>query len=428
MAELFRAEALAEAQTQWLGGVLLAPKLSHRLFGFAGAAAAAAIVALLFMADYTRTARVSGWLVPHEGVVRVLAPRVGVVTALHVAEGTPVHKGEPLLTLSDELQSAALGATQAAVGREIAQRHASLQAELQQQQQLLGQQHDALSDRVLAIQAEQAQIEREIKLFAARVAIAERNEKLHREQLKLGYISEMRLQLVHSERLEQVARLGALQRSRLTLDRELIGAAAELRDLPLKAGKEIAMLERNLALLAQERAEAEAKREIVVSAPGDGTVTAVEAVVGAGVATTLPLLSIVPAQSRLEAHLYGPSRAVGFVRPGQRVLLRYRSYPYQRFGHHGGTVASISRSAVSPGELPAQLAGLGALTGAAAGTAAEPIYRIVVALASQTIDGYGETLALQSGMTLEADISLERRRLAEWVLDPMQAITGKWQP
>jgi membrane fusion protein len=425
--ELFRAEALAESQTQWLGSVLLTPKLSHRLFAFAGGAAAAAIVALLFMADYTRTARVNGWLVPHEGVVRVVAPRVGVVTALHVAEGMPVRKGQPLLTLSDELQSAALGATQAAVGREIAQRHASLQDELQQQQQLLQQQRQALADRVEAMQAEQAQIEREIKLFAARVAIAERNEKLHREQFKVGYISEMRLQLVQSERLEQVARLGALQRSRLTLSRELISAAAELQDLPLKFGKEIATVERNLAQLAQERAEAEAKREIVVPAPGDGTVTAVEAVLGAGVGTTLPLLSIVPAQARLEAHLYGPSRAVGFVRPGQRVLLRYRSYPYQRFGHHKGTVASISRSAVSPGDLPAQLAGLGALTGTA-GSAAEPIYRIVVALASQSIQAYGEPLTLQSGMTLEADISLERRRLAEWVLDPLQAITGKWQP
>lgn len=426
-AELFRAEALAARQTQWLGTVLLAPRWSHRLFALAGGLAAAAIVGLLCFAEFTRTARVAGWLVPHEGVVRVLAPRAGVVTALHVAEGAAVRKGQPLLSLSDELQSAALGATQAAVGRQIAQRHASLLAEREQLQRLLAQQRSALAERVAAMHAEQAQLDRDLALLEARVAIAARSERLYREQFDAGFISEMRLQLAEAERLEQVARLGALERSRLALGRERGIAEGELKDLPLKVGKELALLERNLAQLAQERAEAEARREIVIAAPGDGTVTGIEAVLGAGVGTTLPLLAIVPSQGQLEAHLYGPSRAVGFVHPGQRVRLRYQAFPFQRFGHQQGTVASVSRSAVSPAELPAQLAGLGTLIGNGGGVAAEPIYRIVITLARQDVDAYGEARALQAGMTLEADIALERRPLAAWVLDPLYAVSGKLQ-
>jgi hypothetical protein len=120
-----------------------------------------------------------------------------------------------------------------------------------------------------------------------------------------------------------------------------------------------------MAQLEQERAEAEARREIVVVAPHDGTVTAIHAVPGAKADTGTPLLSIVPLASRLEAHLYAPSRAIGFVRPGQRVLLRYQAFPYQRFGHYEGVVAAVSRAALSPAELPAQLAGLKSLTAAA---------------------------------------------------------------
>src|SRR5438309_8181067 len=70
-AQLFRAEVLAERQTQWLGTVVLAPRLWDHLFTLIAALAIAAIVALLFLGDFTRKARVSGWLVPQEGLVRV---------------------------------------------------------------------------------------------------------------------------------------------------------------------------------------------------------------------------------------------------------------------------------------------------------------------------------------------------------------------
>jgi membrane fusion protein len=192
--------------------------------------------------------------------------------------------------------------------------------------------------------------------------------------------------------------------------------------------KELALIDRNLAQLGQERAEAEAKREIVVTAPYDGTVTAIQAVPGAAANTTVPLLAVVPADSQLEAHLYGPSRAVGFVRPGQPVRLRYQAFPYQRFGHQEGVIESVSRSAVSPAELPPQLAGIVDQSNGAAspgGGRPEPIYRIVVRLARQDVQAYGQRFALQPGMALEADVLLERRRLYQWVLDPLYAVAGR---
>jgi membrane fusion protein len=133
-------------------------------------------------------------------------------------------------------------------------------------------------------------------------------------------------------------------------------------------------------------------------------------------------LNIVPAGSKLVAHIFCPSRAVGFLRVGQRVLLRYAAYPYQKFGHHQGSVLSISHSAVSPGELPARLAGLSSLVGTT-----EPVYRVTVGLASQGITGYGEALPLQPGMLLEADVLLERRRLVEWMLGPLHTLAGNWK-
>jgi membrane fusion protein len=83
---------------------------------------------------------------------------------------------------------------------------------------------------------------------------------------------------------------------------------------------------------------------------------------------------------------------------------------------------------VSPAELPPQLAGIaGQADGSTApgGSRPEPIYRIVVRLARQDVQAYGQHFALQPGMALQADVLLERRRLFEWVLDPLYAVVGR---
>ena len=133
---LFRPEVLLERQTQWLGTVLLAPRLSHRLFALYALLVSCTIGALLFFGEYTRTAKVSGWLVPEQGMVRVFAAQTGVATALFVKEGAAVQRGERLLTLSTELHSTTLGDTQAQIARGLNSRRESMQEELRQQKQI----------------------------------------------------------------------------------------------------------------------------------------------------------------------------------------------------------------------------------------------------------------------------------------------------
>jgi membrane fusion protein len=416
--QLFRAEAVADRQTQWLGSVLLARRRSYRLFTLGAVIAMAAILGLLFFGEFTRKAQVNGWLMPRQGLVRVFAPQPGVVVGLYASEGASVNKGERLLKLSSELESATLGATQAEVIRRLIELRDALRDEQRQTEKLLVQQQHTYADRLSALQSELEQIERDIKTLQARVALSVRNTKVNRNLRKQGFISEQQLHILEGERLDHESQLGTLRRQQIALQREKVTLEGELHDLPVKTRSQLATIARNMAAAEEELAQAEARREIVVTAPQTGTVTAILVEQGGYAKTSAPLFSIVPAGSRLEAHLYSPSRAVGFVRHGQRVLLRYQAYPYQKFGHFEGVVESISRSAVSPGELPPQLAGI---------TGREPVYRITVRLARQTVAAYGEELSLQPGMQLQADIALEKRRLYEWVLDPLYTVTGKWR-
>lgn len=417
---LFRPEVLVERQSQWLGTVLLTPRVSFRLFTAFAALTTVAVLGLLFFGEYTRKARIHGWLAPHQGLVRVFAPQAGVVTELYVKEGEIVRQGQGLFALSAELQSARLGATQSEIARRLAARRDSLEEDRRQRTRLTDQQLQSLTERLAAVRAEQAQLGQEITTQTSRMRLAQQAEARQRELLQRGFISAQQMQDAQAVRLEQDAKLRALERSRLTLQREQLTVESELRDLPFKSQAEIANIERNIATVEQELAETEARRAIIIPAPEAGAVTAIQIERGGRADSAIPLLSIIPVGAELEAHLFSPSRAIGFLQPGQPVLLRYQAYPYQKFGHYQGTVAHLSRAAINPGELPMQLAGLTSLFGAN-----EPIYRVTVNLARQTVTAYGQSIPLQPGMQLEADVLIERRTLIEWVLDPLFTLTGK---
>src|SRR6185436_5962427 len=289
--QLFRSEVIAERQTQFLGTVLLTPRLSDQIFTIAAVIFAAAIIGLLFFGEFTRKAHINGWLVPQDGLMRVFTPQAGVITSMLVHEGQPVREGDRLLTLSAEMRSSALGATQEQIVRQLEQRSAALGSERVQRERLLAQQRRDYGARLAALKDEREQISQDIELMRSRIALSEENVQMNRELHQQGFISRQRLQMVEGDQLEQQTRLGNLKRQRIALEREQAQLEGELKDLPLKTGAEIAGIERNIASVEQERAEAEARREIVVLAPQDGTVTAILAELGGQAHTASPLLS-----------------------------------------------------------------------------------------------------------------------------------------
>lgn len=390
---LFRPEVIAERQGQWLGTILLEPRVSQRAFAWIALTAGAAVLALSVFGSYTRKAHINGWLVPQAGVARVVAPQAGVVKRIEVREGEVVRQGSPLLVLSGEIHSETLGATKEEVVRQALARRDNLR----QTAKVLNAQFDQ----------EEADLKQRIAVQRSRVNISEAALQRDRAMRARDLIALPRLQKTEQEYLDNKSSLLMLEDA--------------LRALPFKRQTQLADVARNSAVAEQELAEAEARREIVITAPQDGTVTDIQAEPGSSTQLNVPLMTVVPTGTVLQAQLFAPSRAIGFVRSGQRVLLRYQAFPYQKYGTYAGTVVSVSRSAMAPAELTQQLAGLTSLHGTA-----EPLYRITVAIDRQAITAYGQAVPLQPGMELEADVMIETRSLIEWVFDPLFTLTGKW--
>ncbi|KQW36265.1 HlyD family efflux transporter periplasmic adaptor subunit [Rhizobacter sp. Root404] len=418
MAGLFRTEVLEHRERDWLGSIQLIRPVSLAALTTLALVAALAVGAYLVLGEYTRKARVTGYLVPDRGLIRLMAPQAAMVIESHVAEGRSVRRGDVLFVL-DVSQATPSGDTQGAVQSSIAARSASLRGTAHQRDLLQQNQAAALDRQVEDMQRELASMKLETELQMQRLALAQQAQIQFESLRNDNFVSSAQVRTKAEEVLNVRAQLQALERQRSTRLREIAALQAQRRELPLQAQAARGAIDRDLEALAQQAAETEARRRIVVRAPQDGMVSAVLAEPGQTVTPGVALASLLPAGARLQAYLYAPSSAVGFVRANQPVQLRYQAFPYQKFGQQAGEVVQVSRSPLQAAEL----AGL-ALPGALS-HGGEPLYRITVTLAAQSVSAYGQAQALAPGMQLEADVLLDRRRLIEWLFEPVLGIAGR---
>jgi membrane fusion protein len=417
---LFRAAAVAANRPRTMGEIVLVAPLSFAVLSGLAVLAAAGVVAFGVFARYTEHATVAGQLMPDRGLIKIYAPQPGTLVEKRVAEGQAVAAGQVLYVVSGERRSSQAGATYAEVGRQLASRRRSLATQIGKTKRLAALKRQALEDRRTALQAERgrlrAMLEDQTRRVALAAAAAERYERIRAQ----GFVSEEQLAAKRGDLLDQRSRLQGLERDDAAVARQLGDLAGQLASLPLEYENQAAELERALAAVDEEFTRNEARRRLTVAAPAAGTLAAVVGEVGQTVDTARPLASIVPLAARLQALLYAPSSAIGFIREGDEVLLRYRAYPYQKFGHYRGTIVAVSQTALAPSELT------GAPPMKDPGPASgEPLYRLVVELPAQSVAVYGERRPLRSGMVVEADVLLERRRLYEWVLEPFYALRAR---
>ncbi|MCK3863822.1 HlyD family efflux transporter periplasmic adaptor subunit [Pseudomonas sp. B329] len=417
---LFRLKALEAHKQQWLGEIMMIRPTSFTFLTLMAAAMAALVIGFLFWGSYTKRSTVTGQLVPASGQVKVYVHQPGIVLEKFVNEGQMVQRGQPLLSLSSERYGSDAGPVQAGISQQLRQRGDSLRDQLEKQRHLQVDERNSLTSKVASLQqevttlVEQAQSQR--RLVALATDAAERYQGL----MDKGYISMDQLQQRQAELLGQRQSLQGLERERTSLQQRLAESRTELAGLQNRQANQLAEVQRQQSALEQELAESEAKRNLLVTAPEAGIATAVLAEVGQTVDSSRPLLSIVPADTPLQAELYAPSKSIGFIKPGDSVLIRYQAYPYQKFGQYQGQVQSISRASISSTELTSMV---GSVPGLA--QQGEQVYRLRIQLNDQSALAYGEPRPLQSGMLLEADILMDTRFLYEWVLEPLYSLTGK---
>lgn len=162
----------------------------------------------------------------------------------------------------------------------------------------------------------------------------------------------------------------------------------------ITAEKRIIELENNLVKAKQILAQT------TVTAPVDGTVLSLTVkTIGGVVNAGQQLAQIVPEKVPLYVDAALDNQDIGFVKPGQRVVVKVATYPFQRYGYLEGTVENISPDAIQDDKK-----GL--------------IYKAKIKLNDDKSSKQNQ-LKLLPGMSVSAEITTGQRRIIEFFLDPL---------
>jgi membrane fusion protein len=409
----FRNEAIAHQRERLWGEVIISQPTSFLVLTILIAIGTALGFVYLISNEYTRRESVTGFLVPTKGVVSVFAPQPGLLSELYAAEGDFVVAGSELFKVQIDQKMLS--------GNYISQ---EIIRGLEEQKIMLANTIELEAESLDSLLARQEittrKLELELRSLAAQIAtqtVLDRIENASlaraRELTAKNAMSQADMDKVEKNFLETQQQLRSLH---ATLDNkkfELEETQAMRSSYLLDNRKKIAELHNRTSEIHNQIARAQVEQTNVVRAPVTGTITTLIPSLGQKVDGSVPVITIIPEHSRLEAHLYVPTRAIGFIRQGQKVNLRYEAFPYQRFGLFPGNIEQVSNSVLSQNEVPGLL------------PIKEPVYRITATLARQTVEAYGENIMLKPGMLLAADIELERRSLFAWLLAPLYSLKGK---
>ena len=162
----------------------------------------------------------------------------------------------------------------------------------------------------------------------------------------------------------------------------------------ITAEKRIIELENNLVKAKQILAQT------TITAPVDGTVLSLTVkTIGGVVNAGQQLAQIVPEKAPLYVDAALDNQDIGFVKPGQRVVVKVATYPFQRYGYLEGTVENISPDSIQDDKKSL-------------------IYKAKIKLNDEKSSKQNQ-LKLLPGMSVSAEITTGQRRIIEFFLDPL---------
>lgn len=415
--QIYREGYFAAQANKAEGEVIIPASLSLTAYAWASILLVLAIMLFLILGEYTRKARLEGVVMPSSGLIKVVARSAGQVTERLVAEGAAVKAGQALYRLSGEYFNGQGVGTLASVSDSLNRQYRMLEHQRAQE----------LATRVLqqtGVRQRIAQLNQELASADAAMALVQQQAKLsyslmarYRKLINKGYVSELEFQQQRMALSTAQEKVELQRQSQLRLKRERAAAASELRTLEQQQQARDAELERQLQGIKQQQIELVAQRDHTLTAPVDGHIAVVLARAGQTVKQNDPLLMMVADDAQLQVELFAPSKAVGFIKPRQRVGLRFASFPYEKFGVQYGATRAITNTSLSASEAMLQ--------NPMVWKENEGHYRVIVALDKSTITAYGRQEPLRVGMTVSADVELDSRRLYEWLLEPLWSLQGR---
>ena len=403
---LFREEAIESRRARFYGSVMINQPISFSVM--TGVAVLVLLLTCTFLAtaSFSRKESVLGWITPESGMSQIYAVKEGVVRGVEVRVGQHVEANQDLAVLSTDVSGpeGQLAPQQRALTEG---RIAELEGQIIASSDNEKMEALRLAQRSRALRAEAAHLQSQRSLIARQLAIAKRELADIVPLTERGFVTK----LEKDKREEFVnAQEQALAQMDQQIDAKLSEASdtdAQARQIPDRTRVELSQLRGQKSALEQTLAELVVTDRQVLRSPVKGQVAAINVHAGDTANAGAPLVIVAPEGSRMQAELFVPTKAAGFIVPGQSVKLMVDAFPNERFGEVDGVIETVSHAPMNLNQqgIPIDVK--------------EAAYRVTVKLSSDHIMAYGKPQPFQPGMTLKASIVTAKRTFLQWLLDPL---------
>ena len=408
--DLFRNEVRKNGKETWLGEVRVVSPISHKVWAASAAILFVILIAWLILGSYTRRERVGGYLVPIHGSSTVRARTASEVAEVYVRVGQGVETGEPILKFGTDRSLGKAGLLHLEEINITMQQLRDIEAELAFVAQSRGEQLSQVDDQVSLVKRQIAMGEQELGLSIQESDATRDVLKGIEKLIDDKYISLVQLRQYQSA-ASQAAAAVLRQQSAMA---QLRGQEVELKATRARLSAEMATRTSTLvsrrADLRKALNQSQADSSGYLYSPMAGVVANINVSPGQAINAGRLVATIVPKNATLEVELLVPSTAIGFVKVGSPVAVRYSAFPSQKYGTHSANVREISSSPLSPAEVTE-------LTGQT-GTQVS-MYRVRASLSNQSPIS---SQRLLPGMAVEVDLMQERRQMYEWIVEPIASL------
>lgn len=415
---------------------------------------AAAVVALAWACigkiDIIATA--PGRVVP-VGMTKIIQPmEIGTVTAIRVADGDAVRKGQLLIAL-DTTQAAAdrdrfardlnqakldlaryeglwtalqkgndavLDAVPAgASASEVESARSAMKSQQDEEAAALGD----LDQQIAEKKAEAAAAAESVARYEASLPLVQQQADLREKLMKMQFgnrLSYLQAEQTLVEQQGQIVVLRSQQNQALAEERALMQKRKETADDYEKTILD--SLDKAQARVSELEANYIKARDTVayksLRAPIAGTVQELAVhTIGGVVTPAQQLVMIVPDNAGLVVEATVSNRDVGFVHAGQTAKVKVDAFNFTQYGLIDGKVLSLNRDTVEPPQDSRQSQKPDGEGPPAAPR--EPGYVARIALQRDWIETENGRMRLGPGMTVTAEINTGRRRMIDYLLSPL---------
>lgn len=368
-----------------------------------------------------------GKVIP-DGDVKILQPlETGVIRKILVKEGDYVEKGQVLVEIDPTIEVADIegkeknlfyhSLTKKRVEALLTDKNFSptkltpeailqtnlYKAQKQSYEATLKQKEKELKE----IQSVIESLKKEVEKLETLISVVSEEEKRLKELVSVGAVAEVRYREKLKEKVslerERDLRKDQIEENRIRFERikheiEAIKSGFEEK-LLTEAGS--SFQQENFLKSEITTTKFKENKKFIIS-PVNGYVHLLVVKTVGGIATPAqPIISIVPEDTPLVIRAIVLNKDIGFIKKGQKVLIKVDAYDFQKYGTINGEVIIVSPYSIEDREI---------------GIDRYPVYINMHSTKLKTRDG--KTYKIKPGMSVLAEINIGKRRVIELFLSP----------